>query len=816
MMKDPPSIHVDQVEPNPIGIQDGYGYEAEQAANPLKVIHRLLQGRYVYAIILGLIGALIFAVLGFWIPKPIYKSTGALRFRPVLPRVLYQSEETGVMPMFGAFVSEQANLLGRERIRDMAMTDDAWKRLGRKLTPQSQMAFQKSLVVSRSKGSTIILVSFVDQDPHAAQIGVKSVLDAYMQIYGANDVVGQADRVRILEQRRSSLTSQLTSLRQRIFSIANEFGSDALEQMYDFKVQQLNNVETQLIKVGMSMAAAGISSGKEEPEQIDVATMTIEQMAAKDPRMRKFVDQHSTAMESFQMMKHRYGANHRHSRKAKDQIDLMMVMINNHTEAIRNGKVQLGQADSRSKGSGMGIAQLKDHQKHLQDLYDATKEEMLDLGRKKLQIGNLRQEMVSVDKRLQDTKFRLEQMGVESLASGRIDIISRGDKPFSPYKDMRMPFSVAGGLGGMAVGIGSVILFGLMSTRLRNSEDACAAASNIKLLGVLPNLPHDLSDPSQIAIAGYSVHHIRTMLQLRQGSNHRQVFSVTGSAAGTGKTSLTMAMGISFAASGAKTLMIDFDMAGGGLTARLEAILRRRVGAILCESGLITSDQLEEALQIADQKRVRLSTALVELGVLTDEQLNGALSLQERASAGLLNVLDGREVCEYAVDTGTPGLSILPVGGARAHDMSRVSPASVGRMIKQARKHYDVVLIDTGPIPGSVEAPIAAAQCDGVILVVSQGDRRPQVQSAFELLYSIGAQVEGLVYNRARSYDIARSAYASSISQLSGGGSRSAMMANAYDEVWSDPSESLRQGCYGPVARAVITSDQPVGAQSDE
>jgi len=94
--------------------------------------------------------------------------------------------------------------------------------------------------------------------------------------------------------------------------------------------------------------------------------------------------------------------------------------------------------------------------------------------------------------------------------------------------------------------------------------------SGVPLLGILPNLPDLLTDPRQAAVAAHCVHQIRTLLQIRVQAEDNQVFAVTSASPGDGKTSLTLALGLSFAASGCNTLLIDCDLVGGALTRRLK------------------------------------------------------------------------------------------------------------------------------------------------------------------------------------------------------------------------------------------------------
>ena len=96
------------------------------------------------------------------------------------------------------------------------------------------------------------------------------------------------------------------------------------------------------------------------------------------------------------------------------------------------------------------------------------------------------------------------------------------------------------------------------------------------MIGVLPNLPKQLSDPEQADIAAHSVQQIRMQLQLEASAEKTQVIAVTSPMPGDGKTSLAMSLGLSFAAARSRTLLIDFDLYGRGLTRQSECIVREK------------------------------------------------------------------------------------------------------------------------------------------------------------------------------------------------------------------------------------------------
>jgi len=177
------------------------------------------------------------------------------------------------------------------------------------------------------------------------------------------------------------------------------------------------------------------------------------------------------------------------------------------------------------------------------------------------------------------------------------------------------------------------------------------------------------------------------------------VFSVTSAAPGDGKTSLTLALGLSYAACGTRTLLIDCDLVGAGLTSRMNV----------------------------------------------------------NAPEGVLEAIANRSLMEYVRNTDVADVSILPVGSAQTLHASTLSPAALRRLIDEARKQFDTILIDTGPILGSIEASLVCAAADAVVLTVARGQQRPLVEKSISHLMNIGAKLAGVVFNRAQSNDFDRS-----------------------------------------------------------
>jgi capsular exopolysaccharide synthesis family protein len=247
------------------------------------------------------------------------------------------------------------------------------------------------------------------------------------------------------------------------------------------------------------------------------------------------------------------------------------------------------------------------------------------------------------------------------------------------------------------------------------------------------------------------VHQIRTMLQISADSQDRRVFCVTSPSPGDGKTSLTLALGLSFATAGSRTLLIDLDLVGAGLTNRMSV----------------------------------------------------------NSNEGILEAVSNRSILPYVQSTDITDLSILPVGRAGARHASMLSPAVVRKLVTEARNHFDTVLIDTGPILGSIEASPVCVSADAVILAVARGQQRPLVERALNHLMSIGARLAGVVFNRAQARD-----FEQSVSRISMRSLRAPVNGNGHGP--HDPSHppERRQPQLGPVARAVAKSVHTPGSST--
>jgi polysaccharide biosynthesis transport protein len=312
-----------------------------------------------------------------------------------------------------------------------------------------------------------------------------------------------------------------------------------------------------------------------------------------------------------------------------------------------------------------------------------------------LSLEDLNNELEGVNRRVQALQIE------SSLGSRRFSILSEGGVPTTAYRDRRVLFAGVGGFGGALLPTAFFIVMGLTRGRCRYSDDVHMAST--PLLSTLPRLPQDLNDPHLASVAAHRVHNLRVRLQLLNPAQRHQAFMITSSAPGEGKSSLTLALGLSFAGSGSRTLLIDVDMIGRGLSHRTGNF--DKPGLLEC----LASGRLEHTRCL------------------------------------------GRN------------LWLLPAGDDIDFASSTTSPRSLEKLIEQARGEFDHILVDTGPILGSLEAPMVAPAVDDVVLVILRDQQERIIERSMRALQDVGARIAGYVFNRAEASDFGSSFTGSSI-----------------------------------------------------
>lgn len=692
---------------------------ANPPSNIAKIIHHELRGRYVFVIVLGVIFGAAAAVASLRLTHSVYRSEGLVRIAYSLPEVVQETDQNRPLLMFDTFMQSQKLLMTSRRLIDMAVTDPVWKSSGRQVPADPEHYFANYLKVDVSPRSEYISVSVTDPDPNTAAAAVTAVILSYAQLYNEQQATLERQRLGVLDDKAANLKTQIDELDGKLQDGERHYGTADLREFYEASVSRVTKLEAALADIRSALAT--LSSATTRPADAAMAgasskttdsasSMTVQQIALVDPTMQNYYAELTRREEELENLKLQgFGEAHKSVVAAQRALELAQKHVEDYAGMYR----QYHAATSQNLGdprlgpvltAGKSAEVLRANEASLSELYSMSRKEMVDLGLEQNRLRRLQDTLTELRQERDQLIRRESALRSEEQMGGRLSIISTGEVALAPEKDRRTIFAAAAAGAGGCLPAGVLLLLSFLNRKYRYSEDAetAAAPHQTPLLGILPEVGEN-KDPDEMAGAAHSVHQLRVALSSKQRGGSSSVYLITSALSGEGKTSVTMSLGLSFAASRLRTLIIDGDLVGRKLTSILQA-----------------------------------------------KELEG---LHEAAAAGTLR---------HRVRRTDSGVYILPAGCATIRDAGSLSAPMMRSLLAEARRYFDLILIDSGPILGSVEASVFAQEADEVIFTISRGQSKQMVDRGMGRLRALGANVTGCIFNRARTEDFVSSPYGSS------------------------------------------------------
>lgn len=702
---------------------------------PLKIVHRSLRGRYPLAITLGLVGAAVGALVGWSSQTPRHQADGFITIEP----------SYSVNPLAGAtkidqyekYMRTMAARIGSDRVVSRALKHDEWRvatgadmaKATDVATPQQLTSFMGRLR-ARYGDAYDLVVTFEDENPRVAKAGVNATLAAFDEYRRSGIADSETQTVQALEASRDTTEREVAELERQKFALGAPYNTVDLTARVDADQRGIRDLEGQV-----AVRAERLRLHEEALRDTERLRANVTPDQLTDDVLRRKRNDRQEVADELDRNRREYGPNHPSIRRLTGELESLDRQIKNYEGLLAQNYAPVvpGGPDGLGEQASAASVNLRRYElEFATKQLDTLREGALKVQQDKGKLDALDAEIARKTESLTEVKERLDVRAGDTLAMQPTKLT--GPISTRVTEDRRTKMAALGLVFGAGVPVLGVLLWGLSDRRYRYSDEATdtAGSRGLPLLGILPNLPDRLTDEAQAGVAAQCVHQIRTMLQLNCMGEDPTALSVTSAAAGDGKTSLSLALGLSFATSGSRTCLVDSDVVGAGLSARL---------------GVSAPDGVAEALTADD-------------------------------------------LMHYVHETDVADLCVLPVGTGRAQQASAFSPTAARRLIAELKKRFDVIVIDTGPVLGSIEATPIVASCDFTILTVSRGQNRDLVEKALNHLRSIGSRVAGVVFNRAASRDFEKSINGMSLRSMA----RSAP-AN-YDDAPSN-------GRLGPLAHSV-------------
>ena len=663
-------------------------------ANPLQTIHRQLRGRYRVAVLLAVLLGLCGGIAGYVLIPAKYESMGLVRITPTLPTVLYESAENRIPPMFDSFVTTQAALFRSTELLQDALDHGGLVEAGWEPGPEGVAHLQRALEARRNRGEQVISVRVTHTDPRLAQCAVNALLTTFVQREDSRSGRTNSVRESKLVERVAQMEEELEDLNVQMLRASDHLGTEAVQRQHTAKLHELEVLEKQLADLAMASSVLELPNGAESSAKI-LAKLDSVLGIHMDGQLEDLQQQEAELKARITTLSRKLKPKHPAMIEKLRQLDAVRVQMRLREAELAR---QLGE-DESVNAVDAAVATPRNRIRRAELVYrslrDEVSAEVATLGRTRSQLTDLHAQSGKVKQRLDEARTRLDQLRVERGFGkmARISVLAFANLPLTPVSDKRAGTTFIGAMFGSGLGVGLIVLFGLAAARCRFAEELDIFQDEAPVIGVVPDIGNRSRDAK--AQAGIVVHQLCNALYVTSSRDIHPVYAVTSPSCGDGKTSIALAMGASFAAVGCKTLVADLDLVTQGLTRHLK---------------LQTKNGLCQALGMAE-------------------------------GAGQVH------------RTTTANLWVLPTGRSKDMAPRQLSPSKLKWLIDALRARFEVIVLDTGPILESLEAPVAVGAADQTVLVTARGCKLGDVRAALARLRQLHAPCQGLVLNQAASVD---------------------------------------------------------------
>jgi capsular exopolysaccharide synthesis family protein len=319
-------------------------------------------------------------------------------------------------------------------------------------------------------------------------------------------------------------------------------------------------------------------------------------------------------------------------------------------------------------------------QKALEAAFEAQKAVTSKMNDDVVELGVLL-EQASSSRELYDLLFaKLQEANIDSGSSAvNVTIADPARPPGRPFIPRRTLFPLEGLLGGLVMGVGLAYLLESQDDTVADSFEVEALA-HVPVLGLVPFHRRDgrthtegtlatesspfLTDPE--GATAESMRSLRSGLTLSGVGRRLKVLSITSALGGEGKSYTTYNLGLAFAATGLRVLIVDADLR----RPRQDALFR-----------------------VARQD-------------------------------GLSNLLAGMGTFDAVLQphSVSPNLFLLSAGQSTPLASELLESGEIAQVLETARQRFDLVLVDNAPVLPVADPIQVASHCDGTIGVLRSGE----------------------------------------------------------------------------------------------
>ncbi len=680
-------------------------------------LRAILRRKWTFLIVTVLIaGGTVPLVWMFSVPE--FKAAATVRVAPVYTPLIGRDE---TIPFYKAYLNTQVTIIKSPRILDRVLDNKGVQETAWYMTKESGFSgrpvpnlqrLRKRLSVSPGRGTELITIAMYTSNPKDAKTIVDAVVQEYLKNNESVTKEGNTDAIRRLNTEITVLVREIDGLMTTKEIISKQLGTESLEDLRSSLATNLSDLEEQRREAKRELSMGLWRMGTIAPENLeqsddDASASENEQdqedeiRYVEDPEWRHHNDRLEEASHDLKLALASYGDSHPTIVKLRSTIEFVLSkMKRREQELIDAGGLAIEPivpAGAGELGNYLTERSMEFAIAEAKQRIALLEEDIEDQRRKMNRVSDDAQELARLDrdiagKRDTITQFRDEhhRRSIELKAPARISIAADAIMPHEPHSDRRIMMTVMAIGAALMAGVGAAFLRAFMDPSIRQASDV-AGAMPIPLLGYLPRVrfESELLDDSSPQLAE-SMRMIRTALLDRVPSGGGASVLVTSSGAKAGKTSVSILLAKSLAGLGKNVLLVDADLRRASLSERI--------------------------------------------GVMDHP--------------GLKNILAGDGTVENTIARDQLGrVDVVPAGvGEEERVRDTLANGVFSKTLRQWKRDYDFVILDSPPVLPVADARILAGQVDSTILTVRAAHcRRADAVEAVELLTASGGRPIGTI-----------------------------------------------------------------------
>ena len=577
--------------PNQFMSVQGHSQPLSSSKDIKDIIESMLRFKWTIVLITILVSVPLLAAIWTQI-VPKYRARAELQIRPIIPHLVYKTEDNGMIPLYNSYVNTQVSIIRRPDVLQNALDkkevqETQWfkkpsKSIMQKLrgTTMSQMErLRNELSVQPRRNTEIVDVSLIAEKGEDAKKVVNAVLEEYIKYI---ELTSGASKDKLYEQ----LTYQYDSLKKEISykeaDIARlqkslETASPQelisakkidLEEKRKQHSELLQRIEVLEWNINQDANSGDIYlsdqqlrySRDTEWRQLDINVRNIKHQIEKSI----YTDKHPNMI----ILKSDLGFAEELLQRREAQLDEQWSNLSGDNKAVP----VLATSDNDTSQTEMPktlkqqLALVKHEEELLRTDLDKQQKEFDALFSDAQRFEEENNELSHTRELYNDVQQRLDQKDIERNVPGSISVSMNAFASSQPYNDRRKVYSAMVIFLGLGLGGGAAFLRVTKNQTVYSPKDI-AITEAVPLLGYVPlvNLkkPIGKSLCSEISQNQYllneSLRVVRTVLLSRLNGKSCTTLLVSSATTGTGKSTFVMLLGRSLAKTGKKVLVVDAD-----------------------------------------------------------------------------------------------------------------------------------------------------------------------------------------------------------------------------------------------------------------